>query len=79
VAAVPQLMRDDLLGYLDDVYMDARNYLRETPNQKLQEQAPGLEGRFTRYQCIQIVLMDNVRHLGEIYALRSRWKRENLS
>jgi hypothetical protein len=35
VAAVPQLMRDDLLGYLDDVYMDARNYLRETPDEKL--------------------------------------------
>lgn len=77
VAAVPRMRREVLLGYLDDVYDAVRDYLRETPNKTLQERAPGFEGRFTRYQCIQMALMDNVRHLGEIYALRSRWEREH--
>jgi hypothetical protein len=76
VAAIPRMAREALLGYLDDVYQAVRCFLRETPNETLQVLAPGFEGRYTRYQCIQMALMDNVRHLGEIYALRARWERE---
>jgi hypothetical protein len=76
VAAIPRMERDLLLDYLDEVYDRVRYYLRETSNETLQEPAPGFEGRFTRYQCVQMALMDNVRHMGEIYALRARWTRE---
>jgi len=31
----------------------------------------------TRYQCIQMALLDNVRHLGEIFSLRAMWDRRN--
>jgi hypothetical protein len=37
--------------------------------------APGFEGRFSKYQCIQMALMDNARHLGEIYTLKAMWER----
>lgn len=76
LAAIPQMKRETLLGYLDDVYEAARRTLRETPNEILQAPAAGFEGRYTLYQCIQMALMDNVRHLGEIYALKARWERE---
>ena len=70
------MSREQLLGYLDDVYAATKEYLRSISNQELQALAPGFEGQFTRYQCIQMALMDNVRHLGEILALMARWERE---
>jgi hypothetical protein len=77
VDAVPRLTAEDSLSYLDGVYSVVRAYLAETPNSELQRPAPGFDGRFTRYQCVQMALMDNVRHLGEIMALKARWEREN--
>ncbi len=77
VAAIPRMSREQLLGYLDDVYAATKEYLRSISNQELQALAPGFEGQFTRYQCIQMALMDNVRHLGEILALIARWERES--
>jgi 8-oxo-dGTP diphosphatase len=77
VDGVPRLTPEESLGYLDDVYRAVKAYLLETPNSELQRPAPGFGGRFSRYQCIQMALMDNVRHLGEIMALKARWEREN--
>jgi uncharacterized damage-inducible protein DinB len=77
VDAVPRLTAEESLGYLDDVYGAVKGYVTETPNSALQRPAPGFDGYFTRYQCIQMVLMDNVRHLGEIMALKARWERAN--
>ena len=77
VAAIPRMSREQLLSYLDDVYAATKEYLRSISNQELQALAPGFEGQFTRYQCIQMALMDNVRHLGEILALIARWERES--
>ncbi len=77
VDAVPRLTVEQSLGYLDDVYGAVRRYLAGTPNSDLQRPAPGFDGRYTRYQCIQMALMDNVRHLGEIMALKARWERTN--
>ena len=76
VAAIPLMTREQLLGYIDDLYDIVITYLQNTPNEALQSSAPGFEGQYTRYQCIQMALMDNVRHLGEIYTLKSRWDRE---
>jgi hypothetical protein len=76
VAAIPQLTREQMLGYLDKVYDVAKEYLASTPIEKLQTPAAGFDGRYTKYQCIQMALLDNVRHLGEIYAIKARWDRQ---
>jgi hypothetical protein len=76
VASIPPMSVEQLLGYLDDVYDTAEEYIRSMSNEELQKMAPGFEGQFSKYQCIQMALMDNVRHLGEIYALKAWWERE---
>lgn len=75
VAALPTLSREQALGYLDEVYDAVREYLASTPEEQLFTPGAGFEGKYTQYQCMQMPLMDNVRHLGEIYALRSAWER----
>ena len=77
VAKIPRLSRAQMLGYLDQVYDAVKAYLESTPAEALQTPGAGWEGKYTRYQCIQMALMDNVRHLGEIYALKSMWERHN--
>ena len=74
-AALPQLSREELLGYLDEVYDAVKAYLASTPEQALLMAGAGFEGRYSRYQCIQMPLMDNARHLGEIYAIKAGWER----
>lgn len=76
VAAIPMMTREQLIGYINDLYDCVIAYLQNTHNEELQSLAPGFDGQYTKYQCIQMALMDNVRHLGEIYALKSRWGRE---
>jgi hypothetical protein len=75
VDGIPSMQRQQLLGYLDEVYDSTREYLLNTPGEKLQSPAPGFEGRYSIYQCIQMALLDNVRHLGEIFAIQARWDR----
>ena len=77
VAAVPRFSRELVLGYLDEVYDRVKGYLADTPIEDLLEAAAGFEGRYSRYQCVQMALLDNIRHLGEIYALKARWQRLN--
>ena len=74
VAAIPHMSREQLLGYLDDVYDTVKEYLRRVSNKELQAFAAGFEGQYSRYQCIQMALMDNVRHLGEVFSLKARWE-----
>ena len=76
-AQVPQLSRKQLLGYLDEVYDTVREYLTHTLVEHLLTPSAGFEGRYTKYQCVQMALLDNVRHLGEIYAIKARWERES--
>ncbi len=76
VAAIPQLTKGQMLGYLNEVYDSVKEYLAITPMKKLQTPAAGFDGRYTKYQCIQMALLDNVRHLGEIYAIKARWDRQ---
>jgi hypothetical protein len=75
VAAIPFLTREQVLGYLDQVYDRVKEYQAGTPIEKLLTPAAGFDGRYTQYQCIQMALMDNVRHLGEIFAIKARWER----
>ncbi|MDI6768186.1 MAG: DinB family protein [Anaerolineales bacterium] len=76
VAAMPQLTREQALGYLNDVYDTVKEYLTNTPIEKLEMPGVGFEGRYSQYQCIQMALLDNVRHLGEIFAIQARWERK---
>jgi hypothetical protein len=75
VAAMPHLTREQVLEYLNQVYDTVREYLASTPEELLLMPGAGFEGRYTQYQCIQMPLMDNVRHLGEIFAIKASWER----
>ena len=75
VAAIPKLAAAQAPAYLEDVYAAVREYLASTPIETLLTPGAGFEGKYSKYQCIQMALMDNVRHLGEIYAIRARWER----
>jgi hypothetical protein len=77
VAAMPQLTREQVLGYLNDVYDTVKEYLTNTTIEKLQMPGVGFDGIYSQYQCIQMALLDNVRHLGEIFAIKARWGRKN--
>jgi hypothetical protein len=76
VAAMPQLTREQVLGYLDEVYDMVKEYLRNISFEKMQMPGAGFEGKYSQYQCIQMALLDNVRHLGEILAIKARWYRK---
>ena len=75
VAGVPQLTKDQVLEYLDKVYDTVKEYLENMSMEELQMPGAGFDGRYTKYQCIQMALLDNVRHLGEIFAIEARWNR----
>lgn len=76
VAAIPRFTHQQLLGYLDDVYNSAREYIESSLIEDLQAPAAGFDRQYSRYQVIQMALMDNIRHLGEIYTLKSMWARQ---
>ncbi|OGO26331.1 MAG: hypothetical protein A2136_01920 [Chloroflexi bacterium RBG_16_54_11] len=76
VAAMPQMTSEQVLEYLDEVYNTVKVYLACTSMEKLQTPASGFDGKYTKYQCIQMALLDNVRHLGEIYAIEANWSRQ---
>jgi len=75
IAAIPHFTQEQLLGYLDEVYDAARTYIQNTPMAALKEVAPGFEGHYTKYQVLSMALLDNVRHLGEVFALKAMWER----
>jgi hypothetical protein len=76
VAAIPCLSRQELLGYCDAVASRVTAFLSETQAEELLQPGAGFEGQYTRYQLIQMALMDNVRHLGEVLALKAMWERK---
>jgi hypothetical protein len=75
VATMPQLSRAQLLGYLNDVYDTTEEFLASRSIAQLLSSAPGFEGRYSVYQCVQMALLDNARHLGEVFAIQARWHR----
>jgi hypothetical protein len=76
VSAMPQLTRQQVLHYLNEVYDTAKEFLAITPEKILLMPGAGFEGKYNQYQCIQMALLDNVRHLGEIFAIESSWDRQ---
>lgn len=78
VAAVPLLDKEQSLSYLDVVYDAVKDALANTPFENLEQPTTSLEGKYTKYQCIQMALLDNIRHLGEIFAIESSWKRKQV-
>jgi hypothetical protein len=75
VRAIPRLTRVQLIGYIDDVYDTVKVYLESNHFEELETPAAGFDGRYSKYQCIQMALLDNIRHLGEVFAIRARWNR----
>jgi hypothetical protein len=75
VVDIPCFSAEQLLGYLDDVAAATRLYVRATPMSELAHGAPGFGGKYTRYQVVSMALMDNVRHMGEVYALQGLYER----
>jgi hypothetical protein len=72
VADIPRFKKEHIIGYLDDVYDSIVKYLETTSMEELITPAIGFEGKYSRYQCIQMALLDNVRHLGEVLAIHAR-------
>lgn len=77
VAAIPRFTRDQILDYHGQVCDSIRDTVRMNSIEELLKDAPGFNGRYSIYQVIGMALQDNVRHLGEIYALRAMWERQN--
>jgi hypothetical protein len=78
VASIPRFTRQELLDYFDEVLDAVKAYLGELSAQQLFSPAPGFEGRYSIYQVITMAMMDNARHLGEIYAIKSMWEHRRL-
>jgi hypothetical protein len=76
--AIPHFSKEQVVGYLEQVCDAARIYIQQTPMGDLAQAAPGLGGRYTKYQVLSMALMDNVRHLGEIYALKAARERASV-
>jgi hypothetical protein len=76
VAAIPRMTTEQLLAYLDEVYDTVNAYFEATSIDAMQAKAPGFDGQFTIYQCIQMALLDNIRHLGEIITIKALWERQ---
>lgn len=75
IAAVPRLDVRQLLAYTDEVYDAVKAFLEGVTMDELQQPGEGFRNRYTRYQLIQMALTDNIRHLGEIFALQAMWER----
>jgi hypothetical protein len=75
VAAIPRFTGEQLLAYFDDVHDTVKAYLENTPMAELQTAGAGFDGRYTKYQCVQMALLDNARHLGEIFTLNAMGER----
>ena len=75
VASIPRFTKEQVLGYLDEIYKAVRSYVQATSMTELAEPAPGFDGRYTKYQVLSMALLDNVRHLGEVRTLKAMWER----
>jgi hypothetical protein len=75
VASIPRFTKEQLLCYLDDVYGAVKGYVQVTSMTDLAEPAPGFDEHYTKYQVLSMALLDNVRHLGEVRALKAMRER----
>lgn len=77
VAAIPRFTREQLLDYHGQVVELVREVVTGQTIEALLDDAVGFNGRYSKYQVIGMALLDNVRHLGEIYTLKAMWERQN--
>jgi hypothetical protein len=75
VKAIPRFSMELLIEYIEDVYNAVKIFLEQTSEKKLFEYGTGFEGRYTKYQIIQMAMLDNARHLGEIFAIKAMYDR----
>ena len=75
VSEIPRYSKDVAIGYVTQVYDSVRRYLQATSMAELAEVGYGFDGAYTKYQVLTMAIMDNVRHLGEIYLIKSLWER----
>lgn len=74
---VPDLSREEIITYLNQVYDEAHDYLASHDINYLLTPCARFEGKYSKYQCVQMALLDNIRHLGDIFTLKNRWQRES--
>ena len=75
VAAIPRFNLTQLLDYHNQICDRMKTHVQQTPIEELLKDAAGFDGRFSQYQVVQMAVVDNIRHLGEIYALKTMWER----
>ena len=74
VRAIPRFQAADLKGYFDEALTAVRAYLDETPEDQLDEMAPGFGGKQPNWFWIRHPLFDMARHVGELLAVKSMWE-----
>ncbi|MFO7540463.1 MAG: DinB family protein [Chloroflexota bacterium] len=79
VAALPAISSSDLLAYHNQVYEPLLDHLRQLPDGGLEAPVPGEGEQHSAYFWFRIVLIDAVRHLGEMQALKTLWQRQSRS
>jgi uncharacterized damage-inducible protein DinB len=77
VKAIPEMNAELLRSYFNQVMTAIQDYLEVTPSVELSQPSAGFEGKQTNYYWIRHALWDLTRHLGEMMALHSMWKRAN--
>ena len=76
---IPQFEKDVLLGYYDEMVDVIRIYVEKTGEEELAQDAPGFEGRRTKFYWVRHPLFDLTRHVGEMLALKAMWERQHPS
>jgi hypothetical protein len=79
VAALPALGGADLLAYHNEVYESLLDHVRQLPEGGLDEPVPGEGQQRSHFFWYRIILVDAMRHLGEMQALKAMWSRQNRS
>jgi hypothetical protein len=75
VAALPPMGGDDLLAYHHEAYTALLAHLADLPEEALDGPVPGEGQQRSVYFWYRVVLLDAMRHLGEMQALKAMWER----
>jgi len=73
---VPVLSIEDMQNYFNDTHTALVDLIKNLPDEKLDEQAPGGDPKRTYYEWAKLLLNDGLRHTGEILAIKSMWERK---
>ena len=76
VAAIPHFSREHLQGYFHEVLADVKARLTRLSEAELDATAPGFGAKYSVFFWIKAPFMDLTRHLGECFALKEMWERQ---